>query len=82
MKSLFPSIFSTYRYAPLEMSISSLDMESTLYVFPFWMMFFYFSNHGLNFDLSLCENSIKSIKSILIMLLINQGQHWNENFTP
>ena len=35
-----------------------LCMESTLYVFPFWMVFLYLVNTGWIFDIRLCENSI------------------------
>ena len=47
-----------YFFTPLPFS---LCMESTSYVFPFWVVFFYLVTTGGIFDISLCENLINQI---------------------
>ena len=56
--SLFPSIFFPFPF--------SLCMESTPYVFPFGMVFFYITTTGWIIYFSLCENSIIQSNQIRI----------------
>ena len=62
--ALFPSIF--FVLFPLFLCI-----ESTLYVLSIRMVFFLPCDHGLDFDISLCENLINQSKWGLPMYQIN-----------